>query len=67
MIVQIHSKNNYPALLTLLYHQVADFGLARWHSKWSSSIEEQVIGTSGYLTPHPVICKDITCEDSILA
>ncbi|XP_022138646.1 inactive protein kinase SELMODRAFT_444075-like isoform X2 [Momordica charantia] len=30
---------------------VADFGLARWHSKWSTSIEEQVIGTSGYLAP----------------
>ncbi|KAG6591342.1 inactive protein kinase SELMODRAFT_444075-like isoform X2 [Cucurbita moschata] len=30
---------------------VADFGLARWHSKWSTSVEEQVIGTSGYLAP----------------
>ncbi|KAG8654701.1 hypothetical protein MANES_05G166700v8 [Manihot esculenta] len=28
---------------------VADFGLARWHSEWSISTEERVIGTSGYL------------------
>ncbi|XP_044510983.1 inactive protein kinase SELMODRAFT_444075-like isoform X2 [Mangifera indica] len=31
--------------------QVADFGLARWHSELCINTEERVIGTSGYLAP----------------
>lgn len=30
---------------------VGDFGLARWHSEWDASSEEQTRGTSGYLAP----------------
>ncbi|GAB4852038.1 hypothetical protein Ancab_016231 [Ancistrocladus abbreviatus] len=30
---------------------VGDFGLARLHSEWNIGMEQQVIGTSGYLAP----------------
>lgn len=32
-----------------LFCQVADFGLARWHAEWNTTIDERVVGTSGYI------------------
>ena len=38
-------SNHFPFI------QVADFGLARWHSEWNINTEEdRVVGTSGYLS-----------------
>ncbi|KAF2290001.1 hypothetical protein GH714_039656 [Hevea brasiliensis] len=40
--------------------QVADFGLARWHSEWSINAEERVVGTPGYLAPEYIDGGKIT-------
>ena len=37
-------SNHFPFI------QVADFGLARWHSEWNINTDDRVIGTLGYVS-----------------
>ncbi|XP_065880285.1 inactive protein kinase SELMODRAFT_444075-like [Euphorbia lathyris] len=46
---------------------VADFGLARWHSEWNVSAEEQLIGTLGYLAPEYVDAGKVTEKVDVYA
>ncbi|KAM4121873.1 hypothetical protein ACB094_01G038900 [Castanea mollissima] len=55
----------------LLTHEfeplIAGFGLARWHSEWDISTEDQVIGTSGYLAPEYLEGGQITNKVDVYA